>query len=261
MSLIASLPYIDQEPRSVYVMHEKLERHIPVHQHTKGQLSYVEGGIAYVHIKNKTFVIPARHYFWIPPGLEHILTVSHSATVLRSIFFYAFDDERHPFYTKVGIYPINELLLQMIKHSDGWEGLIGPEDQRYQFLTTIKNILPEISTHIMPMALPSTENERMCGILAYMDERISEAHTLQSISDRFGFSCRSLSRLFKSTLGISFLQYLKLLRMVKAFEMILETDRSMTEISYLIGYHSLSAFSTTFYQFTNCRPSSFNKYK
>lgn len=87
MSLIASLPYIDQEPRSVYVMHEKLERHIPVHQHTKRQLSYVKGGIAYVHIKNKTFVIPARHYFWIPPGLEHVLTVSHSATVLRSIFF------------------------------------------------------------------------------------------------------------------------------------------------------------------------------
>jgi AraC-like DNA-binding protein len=243
------------------VLHEKLERHIPAHQHSKGQLSYVEGGIAYVHIENKTLVIPARHYFWIPPGLKHVLKVSHSATVLRSIFFYAFDNHQHPFYSKVGIYPINELLLQMIKHSEQWEGQIRPEDRRYSFLVSIKNILPEISLRIMPMALPTTENERMLPVLTFIEERLAEPHTLQSISDRFGFSNRSASRLFRSTLGISFLQYLKLLRMVKAFEMIMGTDKSMTEIAYAVGYQSLSAFSTTFHQFTNMSPSGFNRYR
>jgi len=261
MSLIASLPDIDLEERSVYVIHEKLERHIPVHQHNKGQLSYVEGGIAYVHFHNKTLVIPARHYFWIPPGLPHVLKVSHSATVLRSIFFYAFDDDRDPFYGTVGIYPINELLLQMIKHSEQWEGQIRMDDYRYQFLTTVKNILPEISTRVMPMELPTTENERIATVLAFIEERIAEYHTLRSISDRFGFSNRSLSRLFRATLGVSFLQYLKMLRMVKAFEMILGSDMSMTEIAYAVGYHSLSSFSTTFQRFTNFSPSSFQRYK
>ncbi|QJD97664.1 AraC family transcriptional regulator [Mucilaginibacter robiniae] len=258
MGLIASLPSIDEWPQSAYVLHEKLERYIPVHQHKKGQLSYVEGGIAYVHIENKTFVIPARHYFWIPQGLEHILKVSHSATVLRSIFFYAFDDDKNPFYNQVGIYPINDLLLQMIKYTDKWEGPIGPKDSRYQFLTTIKNILPEISTRVLPIALPTTDNERMRVIMSYIDIHISDPHTIQSIGDRFGLSRRSLSRLFQATLGISFLQYLKLLRMVKAFEMILQTNMSMSEIAYAIGYQSLSSFSNTFYQFTNLRPSTVN---
>lgn len=261
MSLIASLPDIDLEARSIYVLHEKLERHIPIHQHNKGQLSYVEGGIAYVHIQNKTLVVPTRHYFWIPPGLPHILKVSHSATVLRSVFFYTFDDDTKPFYGKVGIYPINELLLQMIKHSEQWEGQIRPEDHRYQFLATVKNLLPDISTRFMPMALPTTDNERMMTVLEFIEKQIAEPHTLDSISDRFGFSNRSLSRLFRSTLGISFLQYLKLLRMVKAFEMILGTDMSMTAIAYAVGYQSLSSFSTTFHQFTNFSPSSFNRYK
>jgi transcriptional regulator GlxA family with amidase domain len=49
--------------------------------------------------------------------------------------------------------------------------------------------------------------------------------------------------------------------MVKAFEMILGTDRSMTDIAYAVGYHSLSALSTTFHQFTNLSPSTFNHYK
>lgn len=259
MGLIASLPEIDNWPDSVYVLHEKLERLIPVHQHQKGQLSYVEGGIAYVHIQNKTLVIPARHYFWIPQGREHILKVSHSATVLRSIFFYVFDDDKDPFYSKVGIYPISDLLLQMIKYTDQWEGPIGREDSRYQFLTTIKNILPEMSTRVLPIALPSTENERMLSIMNYMETNIADPHTIQSVGDRFGLSRRSLSRLFQATLGISFLQYLKLLRMVKAFEMILQTDMSMSEIAYAIGYQSLSSFSNTFFQFTNLRPSAFNR--
>lgn len=258
MSLIASLPEIDKFPTSVYVMHERSEKHILTHSHTKGQLSYVEGGIAYVHIRNKTLVIPARHYFWIPQGIEHILKVGHSATVLRSVFFYAFDDDKDPFYSQIGIYPINELLLQMIKYTEKWEGAVKPDDSRYHFLTTIKNILPEVSVRLLPIELPSTENERMQTILKYIDIHIAEPHTLVSISQRFGLSPRSLSRLFQSTLGVSFLQYLKLLRMVKAFEMILQTDRTMSEIAFSIGYQSLSAFSNTFYKFTNHRPSNVN---
>lgn len=261
MGLIASLPSIDKWAQSAYVLHEKFERDIPVHQHKKGQLSYVEGGIAYVHIKDKIFVVPARHYFWIPCGVQHVLKVSHSATVLRSIFFYAYDDGRDPFYSKVGIYPINDLLLQMIKYTDKWEGPIGPEDRRYQFLTTIKNILPEMSIRVLPTALPSTEDERMLPIMAYIDENIAEPHTIESIGDRFGLSRRSVSRLFQTTLGVSFLQYLKLLRMVKALEMILQTTMSVSEIAYAVGYQSLSSFSNTFYQITNQRPSAFNNDK
>jgi AraC-like DNA-binding protein len=242
-------------------MHEKSEKLIPIHKHSKGQLSYVEGGLAYIHIKNKTFVVPARHYFWIPQGLEHNLKVGHSATVLRSIFFYAYDDDKDPYYSQIGIYPINELLLQMIKYSEKWEGHIESEDKRYQFLATIKNILPEISTKILPIALPSTDNERMKAITKFLDVNISDAHTLKSVSFRFAMSDRSLSRLFQSTLGISFLQYLKLLRMVKAVEMILQTDNSISEIGYSIGYQSLSSFSNTFYQFTNHRPTDFIHYR
>ncbi|HIB8182330.1 TPA: AraC family ligand binding domain-containing protein, partial [Elizabethkingia anophelis] len=68
MGLIAALPDIDKHSKSVFVMHEKSEKLIPFHRHTKGQLSYVEGGIAYITTDNKTYVVPARHFFWIPQG-------------------------------------------------------------------------------------------------------------------------------------------------------------------------------------------------
>jgi transcriptional regulator GlxA family with amidase domain len=149
----------------------------------------------------------------------------------------------------------------MIKYTEKWEGAVMPEDKRYQFLATIKSILPEISNKVLPIALPSTNNARMQEIIKYLETNIARNHTLESISQKFSLSNRSLSRLFQSTLGISFLQYLKLLRMVKALEMLLQTDKHVSEIAYAVGYNSLASFSNTFYKFTNYRPSDFNKFK
>lgn len=259
MSLIASLPEIDKLPESVYVMHERDEKLIPNHVHSKGQLSYVEGGLAYLEISDRYYVIPARHYFWIPQGTRHVLKIGHSGTVLRSIFFYTADDGKDPFYSHMGIYPINDLLMQMIKHSEPWDGHVLPGDKRFLFLKVIKDILPDISAKKVPIALPFTENRRMQPVLHYIEKNLPEAHTLQSISKKFGYSERTLSRLFQSTLGMSFLQYLKLIRMVRAIELILQTDLSLSEIAYSVGYQSLSSFSSTFYKLTNRRPSEFKK--
>jgi hypothetical protein len=145
MGLIASLPEIDKKPNSVFVMHEKSEKLIPLHKHTKGQLSYVEGGLAYVVVDTKTFVIPPRHYFWIPRGMSHILRVGFSATVLRSLYFYAHDDGRDPFYSKLGIFPANELLIQMITHTEQWDGRhVDKNDDNFEFLIALKNLLPQL---------------------------------------------------------------------------------------------------------------------
>ncbi len=259
MGLIASLPEIDKDPFSVYVMHERSEKFIPSHTHTKGQLSYVEGGLAYVQVKDRCYVIPARHYFWIPRGLAHVLKIGHSGTVLRSLFFYAHDDSKHTFYSQIGIYPINELLVQMIKYSESWDGDIIPDDNRYSFLTVIKNILPEISDRKIPIALPFTENERMQPILRYIEANYSEGHSLKELSLKFALSERTLSRLFQSTLNMSFLQYLKLFRMVKAIELMLQTELSLSEIAYSVGYQNISSFSASFHKLTNYRPSDFKR--
>ncbi|MEN0053247.1 MAG: helix-turn-helix domain-containing protein [Mucilaginibacter sp.] len=255
MSLVASLEEIELYEESIFVMHEKCEKFAPFHQHSKNQLTYVEGGLGYVRFREKLVVIPARHYFWIPAGVEHTFTIGHSTTRCRTLFFHTSEDSQNEFYGKVGIYPINDLLFQMIKFTEQWSGHILPGDERFVFLQSIKNILPHISNQKLSAALPFTENERMLKIMAYMEENLSEGHTLQSISSRFGVSERTLSRFFQTTLSVSFLQYLKLLRMARAFQLIIGNKHSLADIAFLCGYQSLSAFSNTFYQVTKTRPS------
>jgi AraC-like DNA-binding protein len=260
MELLTTQEYllqIDKQPRSVYVLHEKSERRFPVHKHAKGQLTYVEGGIAYVHIKDNTYVIPARHYIWIPKDLEHFLQVRYSMTAIRTLYFYTYDDKYNAFYNRMGIYPVTNLLLEMLLYTGQWSGHILPSNKDYAFLSAIKNILPELSTHALPIVLPSSTNERIQPVLQYLNLHVDEPLTLSSVSRQFGFSERTLSRLFQATMDISFLQYIKQLRVVKAVGMMLQKDVTLTEIAYKTGYNSLSAFSNAFYQITNKRPSEF----
>ena len=260
MGLIASLPEIDKKKESVFVMHEKSEKLIPLHSHTKGQLSYVEGGIAYITIDFKTYVVPARHYFWIPQGMEHILRIGYSATVLRSLYFYAHDDHAHPFYNRLGIYPANELLIQMINFSERWDGRhVTPKDDNFEFLVALKNILPQLNNKALPIILPTTDNEQMQKIIRYLEKNLAEPLTAKQICGQFNMSERSMSRLFQATLHMSFLLFLKTVRMVKAIELILKTQQPIGDIAYAVGYNTISSFSDAFQDFTLSRPTDFRK--
>jgi len=249
------LQYIDATPEAIFVLHEKLERRFPVHQHAKGQLTYVDGGIAYVHVQDKILVIPARHYIWIPPGLLHFLTVRSSATAIRTLYFSM--DTEEPFYQQMGIYPVDSLLLEMLLFTEKFEWEVTKADRYYPFLKALFNILPEISNNHLHTVLPVTRNERLVPVLKYMELHVADPLSLQIVSKAFSISERTLSRIFQAELSISFLQYLKQLRMVKAVEMMLQTELTLSEIAYRTGYQSIAAFSNTFYQLTNVRPSHF----
>jgi AraC-like DNA-binding protein len=260
MGIISSLPEIDRQPNAVFIMHEKSEKHVPQHKHTKGQLTYVEGGIAYITIDYRTYIVPAHHYFWIPRGMSHILKVSNSAAVIRCLYFYTTDDSDDPFYSKLGIYPANELLIQMINYTERWDGgNVGSKGENFEFLIAIKKLLPKLANKALPIILPISNDERMQKIAKYLESNIAESITLESLSTRFNMSARSLSRLFQSTLRMSFLQYLKALRMVKAIEMILKTKQPIGDIAMRVGYDTIGSFSNAFHDFTQSRPTDFRK--
>lgn len=250
------LIHIDKHPKSIYVLHEKLERRFPVHQHTKGQLTYVEGGIAFVHLRLASLVIPARHYIWIPQGTEHFLQIGHTATAIRTIYFNE-DAQTDEFYNRTGIYPVNNLLHEMIIYTEKFNGVINPRSKSFVFLTAIKDLLPQLNTPNLPIALPTTQNQRLRPVLQYLNAHIAQTHNLSTVSTAFGLSERTLSRLFQATLSISFIQYLRQLRVVKAVEMMLQTDLTLSQIAYATGYQSISAFSNVFFQITKVRPSAF----
>lgn len=253
---------IDEKPDTMYVWHSKFEDRFQDHSHLKGQLTYVEGGVIFLYTKEKSYFLPARHYVWIPAGVEHHLQHRFHAAIVRNIYFDTFTDDENPFYKQIGIYPVNNLLLEMFLFSERWNGNISPGTKEYDFLNTLKNILPVVSQHPLPIALPTTENERLRPVLRYIATNLSQdTMSLESVGKATSFSTRTLSRLFQSALNVSFFQYLKLARMIKAMEKLLESDATISEIAYSVGYNSISSFSNTFFKMVGKRPSEFKELK
>jgi AraC-like DNA-binding protein len=57
--------------------------------------------------------------------------------------------------------------------------------------------------------------------------------------------------------GISWRQFLHQARMLRAMELLVEADASITDVAFAVGFNSLSAFAKSFAYFSGQTPSKF----
>jgi transcriptional regulator GlxA family with amidase domain len=145
----------------------------------------------------------------------------------------------------------------MLSFSEKWQGDYEKGSWEFEFLSTLKKVLAKENLKKFQIQLPTTEDQRLNAITGYLRNRLNESLTLEDVAKLSGISVRSLTRLFQTKLHITFIQYLKMLRVIRAMELIKDTDLSMTEIAYEIGYSNISAFSNNFQQLTHMRPTDF----
>ncbi|MGY0036374.1 helix-turn-helix transcriptional regulator [Pedobacter sp. NJ-S-72] len=118
-------------------------------------------------------------------------------------------------------------------------------------------MLPKENLKKFSIQLPTTNDQRLQAIVGQLRSVLNENLTLEDTAKQWGISVRSLTRLFQTKLHITFIQYIKMLRIIRAMELIKDSDLNMTEIAYEIGYSNISAFSNNFHQLTNMRPTEF----
>lgn len=246
---------VDQNPDSILVVRQQTEQRLPSHQHDKAQLLLVFGGIAYLQTDERDFYIPSHHYIWIPKNYAHNLMFNTQDLYIINIYFPG--ESFGEFYNELGIYPVSKLLSEMLSFSKKWQGNYFKGSWEFEFLTTLRKMLSEENLKKFSIQLPTTDDQRLQAIAGQLRNRLSENLTLEVTARESGISVRSLTRLFQTKLHITFIQYVKMLRIIRAMELIKDSDLNMTEIAYEIGYSNISAFSNNFYQLTNMRPTEF----
>ncbi|WP_432711609.1 AraC family transcriptional regulator [Pedobacter sp.] len=253
---------VDAFNDTIYCMHDLLgESDIPFHQHQKGQFLYTEGGVIHVTTTDKTFFLPARHYMWIPPNQLHSIHPCSEHVTMRNLYF-PVEENDVEFYAEIAIYPINDLLLQLILFTNRFQGHLYPDQvSAYRASLALKAILPEISLFQLPLALPYAKDKRLDTVINYINEHLQEILIFPDIAAQFGLSERSLSRLFQSDVGMSFIQYLTIQRMIRAIQYLLVDKLSVKEVATMVGYNSIPTFSNTFYKTLGTRPSAYIKIK
>ena len=96
--------------------------------------------------------------------------------------------------------------------------------------------------------------------IAYMQEHCSEKLTLKMLADHLGLTETYCSKYIKKNTGITFVEYLNVLRINRAQRLLWATDFSVSEIAELVGFSSVQTFNRVFKQQSrNLSPSEYRK--
>lgn len=98
---------------------------------------------------------------------------------------------------------------------------------------------------------------RMQKILNYINNHADRPLYIEEIASEFNMSRNHFSRFFNQNNAFSFNQYLLSVRIERACQLLLHSDKSITEIALEVGFGSISAFNRAFQQSKAISPSIF----
>ncbi len=93
--------------------------------------------------------------------------------------------------------------------------------------------------------------------LSYIQENYSEPLYIKQIAQVSGVSVSRLKILFRESLGMSCIQYIKAYRISLAAAKLGSSKDSITEIAFSVGYETLSNFNTTFRDIMGMSPTKY----
>jgi AraC-like DNA-binding protein len=98
------------------------------------------------------------------------------------------------------------------------------------------------------------ELQKLLPAIRYINENYVENIALETVSELIGFDQSYFCRVFKSTVGTTFTEYLNFVKILKAEEKLLDTRDAIFDISRSVGFASVSYFNRIFKRFRSCSP-------
>jgi AraC-like DNA-binding protein len=100
---------------------------------------------------------------------------------------------------------------------------------------------------------------RISGIVDYLSVHYCENFSMAELSRRVGMSESSFSRSFRRATGNSFTDFVNRLRINKACQLLMETDRYITNVCYDVGFNNVANFNRRFLQVKGMTPKEFRR--
>ncbi|MCD7871709.1 MAG: AraC family transcriptional regulator [Enterocloster clostridioformis] len=94
---------------------------------------------------------------------------------------------------------------------------------------------------------------------SYIIDHYDESLSLEMISDHFYADKCYLSRIFKEASGFTVNEYINMIRIRHARELLSSSSMSITEVSESVGYETITYFERVFNQYAQTSPSRYRK--
>lgn len=214
--------------------------HDPRHRHTRAQLIYASAGVMLVTTDRASFIVPPHRAVWVPGGVEHEAYARDHLSI-RTLYV----DERacSGLPTASCVIEVTVLLRELILEATRMpvEYDINGRDGRLMDL-----IIAELSTlRSTPLQVPMPRSERLARVCTQILRNPAENVALDSWAEHAGMCRRTFTRAFRRETGVSFAIWRQNVRLMEAVSRLARGD-SVTEVAFVVGYSSSSAFSAMF---------------
>jgi AraC-like DNA-binding protein len=216
-----------------------------VQTHTRGHLVYAASGVLAVHTERGTSIVPANRVAWTPAGFTHYHR-ANGETDMRIVFLtpsLARLIADHP-----AVFLASDLTREALL------ALTGPRDHddaapgysRAARSRLIRVLVDELlEAHEQPLHLPEPRDDRLQDIARTLYDNPADNATLAELGKTIGASARTLSRLFRDELGMTFYEWRTQLRVYHAL-VLLADGHDVTHTAYACGWANPSSFIAAF---------------
>jgi AraC-like DNA-binding protein len=213
--------------------------------HAQGHLVYAASGVLAVHTERGTSIVPANRVAWTPAGFTHHHR-AHGDTDMRIVFLapsLARLIPDHPAVFQVSDLA-REVLLALTGPRNYDDDATGYSDSARSRLRRV--LVDELhEAHEQPLQLPEPRDDRLQAVARMLYEQPSNNASLAELGKAIGASSRTLSRLFRNELGMTFYEWRTQLRIYHAL-CLLADGNDATQTAYACGWANPSSFIAAF---------------
>ena len=224
---------------------------IQPHRHPWAQVAIAVAGVARITAQDATYLVPSWRAIWIPPDIEHAVTVVEAAE-LRTLYVHQPDGEagpgvpraQHKAWRACRVLEVSPLLRELVLQMD-----IDADDRARPRADLARErrlgdlALDELRrARPVPLGIALPQDRRLRALCrAVLDDPARHA-TLAGWAAAIGASERTVARRFRDELGTSFGAWRQQVLLGRAMTLAAQ-GLPMRLIAAELGYASASAFS------------------
>lgn len=246
------------------------------HHHIEYELFYIDKGSCIFCIDNAEHHIQAGTVIFIEPGVSHLVkeqtegaSFHYHALVFDPAVFGTKTDECRRVFDKMKIKRFLTLPPELLKCIERMTILQATKSFGYQ--VQIKSVLMTIISYVIEthqymeiisdpvFDKKSTSVSAINTAIRYIQDHYRENICLDDLLKTTNYCKSHFIRLFKSSTGMKFTDYVNMYRIEKSCLDLIYSDKNITEIARDNGFNNIQYFSKIFKEYMNCTPMKYKK--
>lgn len=221
-------------------------------------LLYAATGTFTLEVDDRQWLLPPQRAAWV--AADVLIRLHAKSPVTSSSILFAKGTIPTPSFD-CRVFSVTPLAREMILYAMRWGMDRDPNDTvADQFFVAVANVCAELAAEPERFWLPRARSEELRCAMDTIMQQLNQPLTVDLIAQAVNVSARTLARRFTDEVHMTCGQFIHRARLLRAMELLAEGgEEPIIDVSYAVGFESLSAFTSAFRNFTQETPSAYRK--